>query len=386
MWTCNLFQITTGLIGPRLEFESLTWGIELNGTETWSVDLKKSDLPKVDFNYWLAPWWAGIILFYDGVPIVGGPLVNLPSESFTELKLSGLGIRGVLARRKVTNEIHGTDWTSMPTLEINLFDKSLGTIAKDVVKISQMKKAGMLPISYPIPDEADNHIRNYMGFNIANITTDAVLTKLANVRYGPDMLFKPRLTAVNKLTFDFWHGTKEDPRIKQFNTPTWDMTPDKGSLSGFRLTTTGAYQSFRVYSTGAGTDKGIKMDVVTNDEPLTQGFPLLETSIGTSKSEQIEVVRAHGISNLQMNSNKLQEVEMHVRTDGVIKLGSFWPGDLVYVNVKGFITLKDGYHPMRLLAMSGTDSNEIMLNLQSEEKFLSTQGLESLTEDEENVP
>lgn len=386
MWTCNLFQITTGLIGPRLNFEAITWGIELNGTETWSVDLKKSDLPLVDYRYWLAPWWVGIVFFYNNKPIIGGPLVNLPSESFTELKLSGLGIRGILARRKVTQEIFGPDWTSMPQTEVNLTNRSLGTIAKEAVKISQQKKGGALPISYPVPSESGTHMRNYMGFNVSNINTDQVLTKLANVRNGPDILFRPRVTAASKLTFDMWHGTNDNPRIQQStDIPTWDMTPEKGSMDNFRLTTTGAYQSFRVYSSGAGTDKGIKMDVITNDEPLSQGFPLLETSISTSKSEQIEVVRAHGIANLQMNSNKLQEVEMHVRADGTVKLGSFWPGNLVYINVKGFVTLKDGFHPMRLLAMSGTHDQDVMLNLQSEEKFISTQGLESLTEDDENV-
>jgi hypothetical protein len=384
MWTCNLYQTTTGLIGPRLDPEEFSWGIELNGTESWSLTLKKSSLPKVDFNYWLAPWWVGVVFFYDGIPIVAGPLMNLPSESFSEIQLAGAGIRSILARRKVTHEIFGTDWTSMPTLNVGWSGLSLGTISKRVVQQAQMKKGGSLPISYPIPDETGINERNYRGFNIQNNSADAVLTKLSNVRSGPDILFKPRLVDPNRLTFDFWTGTKNSARIRQFSNPSWDITPEKSYTSNVRLTTTGAYQTFRVYSTGAGMDAGIKMDVVTNDDPLAKGFPLLETSIGTSKSEDLAVVRAHGMANLSMNTNVLQEIELHVRADGINKLGTFWPGDLVQVNIKNFITLEDKFHSMRLLAISGNSSNDVMMNLQSESKFLSTQ--ESESETEEDVP
>lgn len=380
MWTCSLFQISTGLLGPALEFDDFSWSIELNGTETWSISLKKSTLPRINYDYWLAPWWAGVAFFYDGVPIVAGPILNIPNDSFTDLDLSGVGIRGIFARRKVTEEL-GEDWTTLPGTNVGWSGYSLNTIAKFVVQKSQMKNAGALPISYPIPDEFGTHERNYKGFNISNISTDQVLTKLSNVRHGPDILFKPRLADIGRLTFDFWTGTNINPRIHQNTFPVWDTTPVKGSISSMRLTTTGTYQSFRVYSTGAGIDAGIKMDVVTNIAPLQKEFPLLETSISSSNSEDIAIVRAHGISNLEINSNVLQEVEIHVRADGVNKLGTFWPGDLVQVYVKDFVTLKDGLHEMRLLAITGNTTNDIMLNLQSENKFISTQSIEELAED-----
>lgn len=388
MWTVYLFQTVTGAIGPRVDYENMSWGVELNGTENWSVDLKKSSLPNLDYNYWLTPWWVSCLFCYDGVPIVAGPLVNLPSESETELKLTGLGIRGVFARRKVTIELGlNADWTKLPETWYKWENYSLGTIARKVVEASSSRKiGGSLPINYAVPEEAGIHQRTYNGFNVTNLTTDAVLTKLSNVRNGPDIMFKPRLLAANQLVFDFWTGTNMDPRIQQNNLPSWDMTPAKNFTPNLRLTTTGAYQSFRVYSTGAGQDQGIKMDVVTNSEPMQRGFPLLETSISTSRSEDVKVVRSHAIANLAMNTNRLQEVELHVRADGVNKLGTFWPGDLVEVNVKNYITLANGRQRMRLLAMSGSSDNDVMLNLQSEEKFLSTQEVDVLTEEESDVP
>lgn len=385
MWTVNLFQVTTGIIGPELDYEDFSWSVELNGTESWSVKLKKSSLPNIDYNYWLAPWWVGCVFCYDGVPIVAGPLLNLPSEDFYNLDISGVGIRGIFARRKVVEELGlNGDWTVLPKKVLGWSNKSLGTIAKYVVQYSSEKKVGgSLPINYPIPEENGTHERNYKGFNVSNLSADAVLTKLSNVRGGPDILFKPRLLAPNRLVFDFWTGTNFDPRIQQFSFPNWDVTPKKNYVPNLRLTTTGAYQTFRVYATGAGQDEGIKMDVVANSAPMQQGFPLLETSIGTSKSEDIAVVRASGIGNLAMNTNKLQEVELHVRADGVYKLGTFWPGDLTELTVSGFITLGSGTHRMRLLAMNGSHDNDVMLNLQSENKFLSTEEVTSLTDEED---
>lgn len=380
MWTCHLYQVTTGLIGPKVQPADFSWSIELNGTESFSVSLQKTELPNLELEYWLAPWWGGFALFWDNQPIIAGPILNIPNESLTEISFNCTGIRGVLAKRKVIGEL--TNWSTLSKAFIQWSGMSLGTIAKRAVQQAQLKPGGTLPISFPIADQLiandDDHQRTYRAFNIGTIDCDSILTKLSNVIDGPDILFKPRLVQDNLLTFDMWHGTEKQPRIYQNTYPIWDTTPVRGQVSGMRLSTTGAYQTSRVFSTGAGQDEGLKMTVATNYYPLQKGFPLLETSISSSNSENINVVAAHGMSNLIANTNVLQEVEMHVRADGTNPLGTFWPGDLVQINVDGFITFGTGPQRMRLLAMSGDSSSNIMINLQSEDKFLSTDNIEEM--------
>lgn len=371
MWTANLFQMVSGQIGPRLNFESVSWSVELNGTESISMKLKKSDLPKVDLNSWLAPWWAGVVLFWDGVPVVAGPILTRPSEDFNSVSISCGGIRSILAKRLVAFE--QTDWSKLATSVVYYSGLSLGTIAKRVVDQAQTKKAGRLPIIYALPDETESmgadHERTYRGFNVQNINCDDVLTKLSNVIDGPDIMFKPKLLRANQLAFEMWTGTENQPRIYQSQTPVWDTTPEKGQVSEMSVVTTGSYQTSRVYSIGAGQDEGLLIKVSTNEAPLQAQFPLLETVINVGSSDNPVVVEDHGISNLWANKTALMEFQMTVRGDGDIPMGSFWPGDLVEIVTNGWLAVPDGTTQMRLLSITGDGSSSVKVSLQKEEKF-----------------
>lgn len=373
MWTAHLFQVTSGQIGPQLNFESVSWAIELNGVESISMKLRKSDLPAgLNLNYWLSPWWAGVVLFYDGTPIVAGPIITRPTESFDTISIGCGGIRSVLAKRLVTKEF--SDWSGLSKSVVSFSGMSLGTIAKRVVTQAMTKKGGALPISFALPDETvvndANHERNYRGFNVGNINANDVLTKLSNVINGPDIMFKPRLLRDNLLTFDMWTGTEKQPRIFQKNTPVWDTTPAKGQVVDMSTIATGSYQTYRTFSTGAGTDEGLLIKVNTNEGPLQAGYPLLESVVNVGNSENADLVNGYGVSNLWTNKEPLLEVQMTVRADGVVPLGQFWPGDLVNVVVEGWLSLPDGMTDMRLLSIVGDDSNSVKISLQKEDKFV----------------
>lgn len=368
MWTAYLFQTTTGMIGPKLNFESTDWSIELNGAETINLKLMKSELPRVDLNYWLSPWWAGVVLFWNNTPIVAGPMITRPSESFDFVTIGCGGIRSMLAKRFVADEY--ANWNDLPVYgNVSFTGFGLGTIAKKVVQKVLTKRGGSLPISYPMADEIANHERNYRGFNIQNISCDDVLTKLSNVINGPDIMFKPRLIRDNALTFDMWTGTEAQPRIYQKFSPVWDTTAPMGTVSTMNVIVTGTYQTNRVYSIGTGQDEGTMIKVVTDEAPLQKQYPLLETSISGTSSENPVVVTNHGSGELEANVDPLLEIQMTVRADGEMPLGQFWPGDLVDVVTKGWLSIPDGRTQMRLLSITGDHTNNVKISLQKEEKF-----------------
>lgn len=419
MWTAHLFQMTSGQIGPRLNFETMDWSIELNGTENISMTLRKSDLPAVDLNYWLSPWWAGVCLFWNGQPIVAGPIITRPSESFTVVTIGCGGIRSMLAKRVVAEDMANTGWANFNQGLVTFSGLSLGTIAKRVVDISQQKTGGRLPITYAMPDEGvsaipaglpacnfedgstgpnpcywdaqvqgnglgesfafidgeyiyesdSSHERNYRSFNVSNLGCDDVLTKLSNVIGGPDIMFRPKLLRPDLLTFELWTGTEKQPRIYQKYTPVWDTTPSKGMVSNMNVIVTGTYQTSRVYATGAGQDEGTLMQVVTDDSLLQKGYPLLETVINDGSSENPNVILDHARSELDVNNGSLLEIQMAVRADGPIPLGSFWPGDLVEIVTTGWLSLPDGVNRMRLLSITGDHTNNVKISLQKEDKF-----------------
>lgn len=371
MWTAHLYQSISGKIGPRLSYESLSWSVELNGIESIQLNLKKSDLPPVDLTKWLSAWWAGVVLFWDGVPVVAGPITTRPSESWDSVSVNCGGIRSILANRVVVEE--QSDWTKLSKSKVSYSGLSLGTIAQRVVQKAQQKPAGKLPITFALPEQggaADGyHQRNYKGFDLQNLTCDGILTKLSNVIDGPDIMFKPRLIRGNQLTFDLWHGTEDRPRIQQQFTQVWDTTPQKGQVADMTVNYTGTYQASRVFSLGAGMDEKMIIQVSTNNAPLQQDYPLLEKVINKGSSENPAVVKGHGDAELAANDEALLEVQMTVRGDAEIPFGSFWPGDLARVYTKGWLSIPDGMTPMRILSLTGDGSNNVKVSLQQESKF-----------------
>lgn len=368
MWSAHLFQTITGVIGPRVAFESVDWSVELNGIETINLRLRKTELPKLDLKYWLSPWWAGVVLFWDDTPVVAGPIITRPYEDFDFVNIGCGGIRSLFTKRFVIDEF--VNWDDLPKKgNVNRTGLSLGTIVSEVVRVSQSKPGGSLPISYAVPDKAGTHERNYRGFNIANLNTDDVLTKLSNVAGGPDIMFKPRLIRDGVLTFDLWTGTDAQPRIYQKNTPVWDTTPANGSVSKMSVNTTGTYQTSRVFAVGTGQDEGTVIKMASDDRLVQKQYPLLETSISYSASEDPAVVTSHAVANLQANEEPLEEIQMTVRADGDIPIGQFWPGDLVEVVTEGWISIPDGTNQMRLLSISGDSSNNVRVSLQQETRY-----------------
>lgn len=372
MWKSYLFQMTTGRLGPQLDLSGGSWSVSLNATETAKFEFSKAGMPAVDYKLWLAPWWAGVLLTWNNVPIYGGPIIGQPYESRTALHVDCGGMRSILARRAVVKEI--PDWVNLakqPPVQFKGF--SLGTIAKKVVQHVQLKPGGGLPISYPIPDEAvaddADHQRTYENYNLATTFCDDVLTKLSNVRNGPDIMFRPRFLDSQHITFDMLTGTEHNHRIRQTNAPTWDTTAVAGSVAEMQMTSTGSYQTDRVYAVGAGMNEGVLIAVAEDLSRASKGFPLLESHY-PSMSENQPVVQAHADGNLNQNHKKLLEIQMTVRADGVYPLGSFWPGDLVQLVVKDWKAIPDGTHKARLLNMNGSLTNntkDIRLSLQIED-------------------
>jgi hypothetical protein len=164
-----------------------------------------------------------------------------------------------------------------------------------------------------------------------------------------------------------WHGmTDNAPFIPQTNTPVWDTTAAMSQVTDLDMTTTGSYQTNRVFATGDGTNAQMKIRVAQDTTPLAVGYPLLETVQNYSGVKILETLQSHANANLAQNSKKLVEIQLSVRADGEHRLGTFWPGNRVKLVVKGWRSLPDGTHNLRLLNINGSDNNVIKMSLQTE--------------------
>jgi hypothetical protein len=373
MWRIFLVHFISGIIGQQVDFKdgSLNWSISLNNAETISVTLKKDSLPTKDADTWLKPYWGGLLLMYNDVPVFVGPIINRPSETFDEIQIDCGSVRNILADRLAIPEL--SDWTQIASTTLHYDSLSLATIAKRLVQDTQNKPGGALPISYPVPDEpgpgGTTHERNYQGYNLTNIGVDKLLQDLSNVRQGPDIMFRPRILDSGRFTLDMWTGNSTNPRIPQSRICEWDTTAVKSDVVNLSIVSTGAYMTNRVYFAGAGTDAATKITMVQDLSDITSGYPLLETAYSDGTSENLDVLASLAQSKLDLNKGLLREISFDVRADGYNALGTFWPGDLVRIYTKGWVTLEDGYHDCRLLTMTGDSSQNVKLAMQTEDQF-----------------
>lgn len=373
MWRVFLVHFISGIVGQQVEFKdgSLNWTVSLNNAESISITLKKDSLPADNRNTWLTPYWGGLLLMYDEVPVFVGPILNRPTETFDEIQVDCGSVRNILADRLALPEL--LDWSTISTTTISYSGLSLGTIAKRLVQNCQNKPGGALPISYPVPDQVgpndDTHTRNYQGFNLTNIGIDHLLQDLTNVRLGPDIMFRPRMLDASRFTLDMWTGSENQPRIPQSRVLVWDTTSQEGDVTGLEIVSTGSYMTNRVYYAGSGTDQGTKTTMVQDLSDIPSGFPLLETAYSDGSTDNVTVLNSLAQSKLDVNKGVLREITFTVRADGVNRIGTFWPGDLVKIYTKGWVTLSDGEHDCRLLTMTGDSSQNLRLSMQTEDQF-----------------
>lgn len=369
MWTANLVNFPLGIVGPQVDFSDMPdWSVSLNNDTSVGIKVKKNSLPKVSPELWLRPWWGGVLLRWNEVPVVVGPIISRPSESFKDIQLECGSVRSFLQRRM--GIVEPADWTTVAKQVTSFSGLSLGTIAMRLVHIAKNKRGGQLPISMPMYEEYTNHQRNYKGFNISNLDVDHLLTNLSGVINGPDIIFKPRMVTDSLFTLDMLVGSENNPRIPQARIPFWDTTSSAGDVVDMAITTTGAYMTNRVYATGAGTDEGTLIAVAENTAQLSAGYPLLETVVSHPSTEYITSVVPQAHSALWKDADTLREITLEVRADGLNRFGSYWPGDLIKINVHNWVTMDAGIHDCRLLTMvGGSTPSNIRLSLQLDTQF-----------------
>lgn len=374
-WSAYLIQVTSGKIGPKVDIASGEWSVDLNSIETFKVSLKKNSLPPVNRSTWLTPWWGGLLLLWNDAPIFAGPIISRPDERFKTVSLDCAGIRSIFVRRFVVPEF--SNWSQMSGAVTQWTGLGLGTIATRVAKFCQSgKSGGMLPVTYPQPDQTAandaDHQRTYEGWDLANISADAVFTKLSNVAGGPDIMFRPKVVDnFSRVVWEMWTGTEDHPRIPQTNTTVWDTTAVKGQVSDLQIVYTGSYQTNRVYSVGPGQDKGTLIGVAQDLTNLPAGFPLLETtqsvSLNTNNADPFMLTQQlirNAQASLTTNTKALLEISLNVKANGPYPLGSYNVGDALQLFVQGWIDLADGAHTCRLLHMTGNLTDDVRLSLQ----------------------
>lgn len=382
MWTANLFQVTTGQLGANLHPVSASWGITINENESFDFEFKKSSLPTVG-KHWLTPWWAGIVLRWNGIPIVAGPINARPTQNFNNIKVTCGGIRSILAKRLIINEL--SSWESLEDKDfvnawtIQWSGLSYGTIAKRVVEKAMQKPGGGLPIRFPVPDQEETddlqldirkrpHTRTYHGFNVQNNYCNDILTELSTTENGPDIMFRPVMFDESHVGWEMWTGLNDkQPQIYQDTVTVWDTTADFGYVPEIELQESGSDQAFRWFGVGGGSGGGTLIRMAQNLSKTAQGYPLLEGTAVQGDSLNPAVIQGHANESLRANDELMHQLNATVRADAANSLGTYWPGEATKLILKDWIGLPDGETDSKILTMSGDLTSNVKLGFKEVE-------------------
>lgn len=336
--------------------------MELNGTSSWDVTLAKAQWKRLSPRWW-RPWATGVLITWDGVPVLAGPMVELPSSTRDTVTLSCQGLEAVLARRLVLARGFGPgEEKALTGSTVALSGLSLGTIMQEVVAHATNRPGAALPIVFRVPREKGVHQRTYEGWNLQNNNALKRLTELSEVIGGPDFAFRPEWEREGEtIRWGMWHGTNGSPFMPQVRTVSLDLTAPVSVVAKYELTPDSTSVTSKHYETGAGEGPGLLVAVREDPARLWDGMPLLESVGSTSDTEVAAVLADRAETALEAGAAPL--VQLTATVDGSaprLVPGSWWVGDAMRVTLTGELLVPDGTREWRVIAAKGSWASQMI--------------------------
>ncbi len=396
MWSSYLYDSITGQLAAQIDLPSFTWSMTVNDASFSTTRTRK---PEEDSLSGLNIPWSqipgnspetraaalmcgkrGLALFWKtslddpdkpGTPVLAG-ILGVRRSTSRDVTIPFDSIHAFLQNRYLVHEGRfgaGKDHTSPDSWKMQ--NLSLRAIACEIIRqCTESKPGGRLPIDLPyLGESGKNNRADWADWNIGNQRCDQLLDGLAALSGGPDMQFRPYLTADgNGIRFRFIAGSDADPNLGQSIIHSLSYHPLGGTLENLEIARMLPVQ--RVYGTGSGSDKAT-ITALAEDLTLNRTsdpWPLVESSYGDTDAKDLNQLESSTRARLEANKRPLMQMsgEIDVRDvdasgTPLHPLGSFWPGELFDVSVDGYPDLPDGVYRQRLMQMSGDETGKVKL-------------------------
>lgn len=222
------------------------------------------------------------------------------------------------------------------------------------------------PVTTKVPRVSESVYKDY---NVGSHSCRQILDAIAASDNGPDLQFRPYLADNQHIRFRLLGGSDASIYLNQDRVLSLDSAPYGGTLENLHADWAAPYM--RVYATGAGQGKSMICDLEQDLTLVQRGhdpWPLRETTISDSSALAWTTLASAARGRLQANSRPVAQFtgELHANdTDSMGNvlhpLGSFWPGEMFHVAIEGFPDWPDGTYNMRLMEMSGDQTDKVTL-------------------------
>lgn len=288
LWGAHLIDVRSGRVGARLDVtaDAGSWRETLNAIPEWDVKVGKESLSTVPEDD-LLPWANGVVVTFDGEPLLAGPITKPYSEDRTTVTLSCAGIEQTLAGWRVLprNYTKGGDLREDAPLRFE--GLTLGEIQWRLV-LTQMQRLVMLPIRHGVPATTGTRQRTYETWNLSNNQLLERIREVAHVIGGPDFAFWPQWSQRgSRVEWLMVHGTG-DEWLPQTHEPAIDLAAASGPVASFApiaewepVTT--------VYGVGAGQGAGTLISVQRQELDI----PAIEDVLSDTGTDNWDLVQEH---------------------------------------------------------------------------------------------
>jgi hypothetical protein len=384
MWNAYIFDTMTGRIDVPIDIPSFSWDLTVSSSSlsissdkgTGKADASGLKLPWSAIpadnqgarNKMLAPYRRSIILCYvspDGkdYPVVGG-MIGPRTDTWEDTSFDLVSIMDFMANRLIVREgVFGKARGGTTTDVISYNNMSLRGILADIGTLcTHGKPGGQLPIDWNYNDEKGSHQRTYPGYNVQNQDFESVATKIANVNGGPDITFRPYFYDTNHIRWSFLAGSDSIPYLDSPGIrPTFQAFPGGGSLDEVSIDM--ATPFMRTYVTGSGSDDATLCVLAQNLKLSTSAdpWPLVEETYSSTDDDNLSILTQHANGRLAAGDTARFQLsgKWNAGDTNAPKPGMIWPGQTVMVQLSGHPTVPDGDYLMRIMEMSGDQSQSI---------------------------
>lgn len=359
-----VFDVLTGQRLTPLPVTTARWTVTTNRDERIEATLLDDSVDAAALQAWQAaiPGRSGVLCVADGLPVAAGPIWRRNYRQGERVEITAGGLRSYFDRRILlpvaarTQDLVNANGEPNAALDTSITGVSLGTIAKRYVELAAAWPGGNLPIVLPADEPADRE-RNVLGVEVKRI--GQLLENLSNVIGGPDIAFRPQFTADGLgIEWRMSVGTEAQPRLGNANPSAVVFTVGGGS-SAFALNVTEDATSLAEEAWAVGGDLVDRVLASrARDTTLNAaGYPLYQTAVtGLNDVTQQETVTAYAEQAASLGRFPSSFWTMTVRSApevGQPRLGDYWLGDLVTLQIYGNPVIPDGDYVRRIASISG---------------------------------
>lgn len=386
-----LCNTVTGKISAFFPPSKVSWGMRLNGPGPVQATLKVNaeELRNVEVRLATMALRQSLGIAYNGQILECGPIWTQDFDADQEeLALTASGLWSIFDMRKALEgkapgaaldapdfwaRSAANGWTPPGASHIRITNKSLGSVARELVRLSIQdnpftrpdgSNAGALNIVLPAVEPGTNE-RNYMGYDLGSIGER--LRQLTEVRNGPDIRFRPRFKGDDPTIVEWVMetGTTAQPLLVQSGPDwLWDTAVAESGVVKLGVKRDATGMAARAYVPGNGQEVNMKIAWQTDLSLVNAGFPWTEADVAAKEVEDMTILNAVADRLLADSLAPWDSWSLQVRADQFPRLGDYLPGEWAQINVgPGHPMIEPGLYRVRIMAIDGDHSETVKLTV-----------------------